>query len=143
MHNPDDDKPKASGSVQAASTSAPAKALLYRASTCSTRTRPASCAPTFVPVTTGITGATDIEVLSGLTEGQEIVTGPFKTLRALKSGSLVKRDTEKPAVPASSSSHRNRFHSIFHATAALALRSSLKVLTPGNPEQKLQPPGKG
>ena len=58
----------------------------------------------FVPVTTGITGATDIEVLSGLTEGQEIVTGPFKTLRVLKSGSLVKRDTEKPVVPAASSS---------------------------------------
>ena len=53
----------------------------------------------FVPVTTGITGATDIEVLSGLNEGQEIVTGPFKTLRALKSGSLVKRDTAKPVVP--------------------------------------------
>jgi HlyD family secretion protein len=53
----------------------------------------------FVPVTTGITGATDIEVLSGLTEGQEIVIGPFKTLRALKTGSLVKRDTAKPVVP--------------------------------------------
>jgi HlyD family secretion protein len=57
----------------------------------------------FVPVTTGITGATDIEVTSGLTAGEEIVTGPFKTLRALKSGSLVKRDTEKPIVPTSSS----------------------------------------
>jgi HlyD family secretion protein len=46
----------------------------------------------FVPVTTGITGATDIEVLSGLTAGDEIVTGPYKTLRALKGGSLLKRD---------------------------------------------------
>ena len=53
----------------------------------------------FEPVTTGITGATDIEVVSGLKEGDEIVTGPFKTLRALKSGSLVKRDTAKPIVP--------------------------------------------
>ncbi len=35
----------------------------------------------FVPVTTGITGATDIEVLSGLQDGQEIVIGPYKTLR--------------------------------------------------------------
>ncbi len=52
----------------------------------------------FVPVTTGITGATDIEVLSGLTEGQEIVIGPYKTLRTLKSGALLKRDTAKPAV---------------------------------------------
>ena len=57
----------------------------------------------FVPVTTGITGATDIEVLTGLTEGQEIVTGPYKTLRALKDGALVKRDTAKPVVPASGS----------------------------------------
>ena len=32
----------------------------------------------FVPVTTGITGATDIEVLSGLNPGEEIVTGPYK-----------------------------------------------------------------
>jgi len=56
----------------------------------------------FVPVTTGITGATDIEVVSGVTEGQEIVIGPFKTLRALKNGALLKRDVAKPtpATPA-------------------------------------------
>ncbi|HEY1983802.1 MAG TPA: efflux RND transporter periplasmic adaptor subunit [Terracidiphilus sp.] len=53
----------------------------------------------FIPVTTGITGATEIEVLSGLTEGSEVVTGPYKTLRGLKDGSLVKRDTVKPIVP--------------------------------------------
>ena len=47
----------------------------------------------FVPVTTGITGATDIEVLSGLSPGEEIVTGPYKTLRDLKDGALLKRDT--------------------------------------------------
>lgn len=58
----------------------------------------------FVPVKTGITGATDIEVVSGLKEGDEIVTGPYKTLRGLKENSLVKRDTEKPVVPASSNS---------------------------------------
>jgi HlyD family secretion protein len=46
----------------------------------------------FVPVTTGITGATDIEVLSGLKAGDEIVTGRYKTLRTLKSGTAVKRD---------------------------------------------------
>jgi len=56
-----------------------------------------------VPVTTGITGATDIEVTSGLSEGQEIVTGPFKTLRSLKNNSLVKRDTEKPVTLSSAS----------------------------------------
>jgi HlyD family secretion protein len=50
----------------------------------------------FVPVTTGITGATDIEVLTGLNVGQEVVTGPYKTLRVLKDGALLKRDTETP-----------------------------------------------
>jgi HlyD family secretion protein len=50
----------------------------------------------FVPVTTGITGATDIEVTSGLKEGLEVVTGPYKTLRILKNGALLKRDTQKP-----------------------------------------------
>jgi HlyD family secretion protein len=48
--------------------------------------------PTFVPVTTGITGATDIEVLSGLSPGDEIVTGRYQVLRNLKSGIQVKRD---------------------------------------------------
>jgi HlyD family secretion protein len=47
----------------------------------------------FVPVTTGITGTTDIEALSGLKQGDEIVTGHYKTLRTLKSGITVKHDT--------------------------------------------------
>lgn len=46
----------------------------------------------FTPVTTGITGATDIEVLSGLKPGNEIVTGRYKILRALRSGTTVKVD---------------------------------------------------
>jgi HlyD family secretion protein len=58
----------------------------------------------FVPVTTGITGATDIEVLSGLIEGQEIVTGPYKTLRGLKNNALLKRDTLKVNLNTSSGS---------------------------------------
>ena len=52
----------------------------------------------FVPVTTGITGTTDIEVLSGLKPGDEIVTGPYKILRDLKDGSLLKRDTSMTAL---------------------------------------------
>jgi HlyD family secretion protein len=56
----------------------------------------------FVPVTTGITGATDIEALTGLKEGDEIVIGPYKTLRSLKNNALVKRDTSKPIVATSS-----------------------------------------
>jgi HlyD family secretion protein len=46
----------------------------------------------FVPVTTGITGTTDIEVLSGLKQNDEIVTGHYKVLRTLRSGVAVKRD---------------------------------------------------
>ena len=38
----------------------------------------------FVAVQTGITGTTDIEVLDGLKEGDEIVTGSYKVLRTLK-----------------------------------------------------------
>ncbi len=46
----------------------------------------------FVPITTGITGTTDIEVLSGLKQDDEIVTGHYKVLRTLRSGIAVKRD---------------------------------------------------
>jgi HlyD family secretion protein len=95
MHNPDMDKPNGQGGVQAASISSepsakkPDEQGVYVIS----KDEHGKLRARFVPVTTGITGATNIEVLSGLKEGDEIVTGPFKTLRALKSGSLVKRDT--------------------------------------------------
>jgi HlyD family secretion protein len=46
----------------------------------------------FVPVKTGVTGATEIEVLDGLKQNDEIVTGRYKILRTLKSGTPVKRD---------------------------------------------------
>jgi HlyD family secretion protein len=46
----------------------------------------------FVPVQTGVTGTTDIEVLSGLKEGDEIVTGSYKVLRTMKPGTSVKID---------------------------------------------------
>lgn len=56
----------------------------------------------FTPVTTGVTGATEIEVLNGLPEGTEIVIGPYKTLRGLKSGTAVKVDnTSEPPAPSS------------------------------------------
>ena len=53
----------------------------------------------FTVVKTGVTGATEIELLDGLSEGQEIVTGPYKVLRALKSGTVVKVDNT-PEAPA-------------------------------------------
>jgi HlyD family secretion protein len=58
----------------------------------------------FVPVTTGVTGATDIEVLSGLKDGDEIVTGRYRILRTLKSGTAVKVDN---SVEASSDSDKS------------------------------------
>lgn len=50
----------------------------------------------FVPVTTGITGTTDIEVLDGLKEGDEVITGSYKVLRTLRPGSSVKIDNTTP-----------------------------------------------
>jgi HlyD family secretion protein len=96
MHNPDDDKAKGLGGVQAASTSPAAKSASVQGVYVIDKDKESKLRVKFVPVTTGITGATDVEVTSGLTEGEEIVTGPFRTLRSLKTGTLVKRDTEKP-----------------------------------------------
>jgi len=50
----------------------------------------------FVPVDTGITGTTDIEVLKGLSEGDEIVTGSYKALRTMRPGASVKVDNKEP-----------------------------------------------
>jgi HlyD family secretion protein len=50
----------------------------------------------FIPVTTGITGTTDIEVLNGLKEGDEVITGSYKVLRTLRPGSSVKIDNTVP-----------------------------------------------
>lgn len=49
---------------------------------------------TFRKVDTGITGATDIEVTGGLNEGEEIVTGSYKTIRTMKNGAKVKVDNK-------------------------------------------------
>jgi HlyD family secretion protein len=50
----------------------------------------------FVLIDTGITGTTDIEVLNGLKDGDEIVTGSYKVLRTLKPGASVKVDNSAP-----------------------------------------------
>jgi HlyD family secretion protein len=50
----------------------------------------------FVPVATGITGRTNIEVLDGLKEGDEVITGSYKVLRSLRPGSSVKIDNTAP-----------------------------------------------
>ena len=43
----------------------------------------------FVPVKTGIVGDKYFEVLSGLKEGDEVITGPFASVRNLKEGDIV------------------------------------------------------
>jgi HlyD family secretion protein len=100
------DKPTANGNVQAASTSSSTAANLQDQQGVYVLDKDAhgKLRAHFVLVKTGITGATDIEVLSGLKEGDEIVTGPYKTLRGLKENALLKRDTAKPGAPAPNNS---------------------------------------
>jgi len=50
----------------------------------------------FVEVTTGITGESDIEILSGLSENAQVITGPSRVLRTLKDGTVVKKQERKP-----------------------------------------------
>jgi HlyD family secretion protein len=50
----------------------------------------------FVPLQTGIAGTTDIEVVSGVKDGDEIVTGSYKVLRTMKPGASVKVDNSAP-----------------------------------------------
>jgi len=48
----------------------------------------------FTPVKTGIMGETDIEITEGVVDGQEIVTGSYRTLRNLKDQARLKVDTK-------------------------------------------------
>jgi HlyD family secretion protein len=49
----------------------------------------------FVAVETGLTGDTNIEVVKGLTAGQEIVTGPFRALRDIDDGTKIRSQKEE------------------------------------------------
>jgi HlyD family secretion protein len=57
----------------------------------------------FIPVQTGISGVTDIEVTSGLRDGDEIVIGNYKALRTLRPGASIKVDNSAPKRDESSS----------------------------------------
>jgi HlyD family secretion protein len=46
----------------------------------------------FRPVKTGITGDSEMEILTNLKEGEEVVSGSFQTLRTIKDGTAVKID---------------------------------------------------
>jgi HlyD family secretion protein len=58
----------------------------------------------FVPVQTGISGVTDIEITGGLQQGEQIVTGSYKALRTLTPDSTIKIDNAAPSSDSSSSS---------------------------------------
>jgi len=49
----------------------------------------------FVPVKTGLLGDLNVEVLDGLKGGETVITGPFRILRDLKGGELVREDKSK------------------------------------------------
>jgi HlyD family secretion protein len=49
----------------------------------------------FQPIQTGLLGALDLEVRSGLKGGETIITGPFKALRTLKPGDPAKIEQKK------------------------------------------------
>jgi HlyD family secretion protein len=61
----------------------------------------------FTAVETGITGDNDIEIKSGLNEGQEIVTGPYRQLRTLKNDQAIKRE-DKNKKAASGAGNENK-----------------------------------
>ena len=48
----------------------------------------------FRKVDTGITGSTDTEVLNGLKESEEIITGSYRVIRTLRNGTRVKIDNK-------------------------------------------------
>jgi HlyD family secretion protein len=48
----------------------------------------------FQKVTSGLSGDSQIEILTGAKEGEQIVTGPFRALREIKDGSKVKEQKE-------------------------------------------------
>jgi HlyD family secretion protein len=52
---------------------------------------------TFTPVKTGIAGEKYFEVLDGLKEGDQVVTGPFASVRNLKDGDEVRPQVTRPA----------------------------------------------
>ncbi len=48
----------------------------------------------FIPVETGIADQKNIEVVTGITKDDIVVTGPFRTLRTLESGAAISYNLE-------------------------------------------------
>ena len=59
----------------------------------------------FHPVTTGITGVTDIEVLSGLSDRDPIITGTYKVIRTLRNAARIRINNKAPVEKTDSSSN--------------------------------------
>lgn len=59
----------------------------------------------FTPVETGITGENDIEIKTGLTGGEMLITGPYRQLRTLKNNTVIKLEdkNKKPSGDAAKS----------------------------------------
>jgi HlyD family secretion protein len=57
----------------------------------------------FVEVATGITGESDIEIVSGLSANTEVITGPSRVLKTLKVGDKVKKQSRAAAANANAS----------------------------------------
>lgn len=89
-------EPKKEGSVQAASTPNPADKAKKEELTGVFVVNNGKAQ--FRQLQTGITGTTDIEVMSGLKEGDEVVTGSYKAIRTLRNEAKVKVDNKAPAV---------------------------------------------
>lgn len=53
----------------------------------------------FVPVKTGIAGEKYFEILDGLKEGDQVIIGPFQSVRGLRDGDEVKTEAALPARP--------------------------------------------
>jgi HlyD family secretion protein len=51
----------------------------------------------FRKVETGITGATDIEVLSSVQDNDHIITGSYKVIRTIRNAATVKVDNRAPS----------------------------------------------
>jgi HlyD family secretion protein len=52
----------------------------------------------FTPISVGIAGEKFFEVLSGLSEGDEVIVGPFASVRTLRDGDLVQATAAPPTV---------------------------------------------
>ncbi|MCZ2075543.1 MAG: efflux RND transporter periplasmic adaptor subunit [Bryobacterales bacterium] len=88
-------KAKKSGSAQAASKPDPAQEKARKQEIQGTFVISSGKA-VFRKVETGITGATDIEVLNGLKEDDQIITGSYKVIRTIRNEAPVKVDNRAP-----------------------------------------------